>query len=74
MINSIVFSKLFYCSTVWSGTYKQNIHKLQLLQNFTARILTDTRKYDHIMPVLKALVWLTIEEQLQLWNVTMMCK
>ena len=74
MINSIVFSKLFYCSTLWSGTYKQNIHKLQLLQNFTARILTDTRKYDHIMPVLKALVWLTIEEQLRLWNVTMMCK
>ena len=26
------------------------------------------------MPVLKALVWLTIEEQLRLWDVTMMCK
>ena len=46
MINSIVFSKLFYCSAVWSGTYKRNIHKTQLMQNFAARILTDTRKYD----------------------------
>ena len=46
MINSIVFSKLFYCSAVWSGTYKRNIHKPQLMQNFAARILTDTRKYD----------------------------
>ena len=74
MINSIVFSKLFYCSAVWSGTYKQNMHKLQLMQNFAARILTKTRKYDHITPVLKALGWLTIEEQLRLRDVTIMYK
>ena len=55
MINSVVFSKLFYCSDVWAGTYKQNIHKLQLMQNFAARILTDTGKCDHITPALKAL-------------------
>ena len=36
MINSVVFSRLFYCSAVWAGTYKQNIHKLQLMQNFAA--------------------------------------
>ena len=74
MINSVVFSKLFYCSAVWAGTYKQNIHKLQLMQNFAARILTDTGKYDHITPALKALGWLTIEEQLWLRDVTMMYK
>ena len=74
MINSVVFSKLFYCSAVWAGTYKQNIHKLQLMQNFAARILTDTGKYAHITPALKALGWLTIEEQLWLWDMTMMYK
>ena len=74
MIKSIVFSKLFYCSAVWAGTYKQNIHKLQLMQNFVARILTDTGKYDHITPALKALGWLTVEEQLWLRDVTMMYK
>ena len=30
ILNCLVFSKLFYCSTVWSGTFKKNIHKLQL--------------------------------------------
>ena len=30
ILNCLVFSKLFYRSTVWSGTFKQNIHKLQL--------------------------------------------
>ena len=74
MINSLVFSKLFYCSSVWAGTYKQNIYKLQLMQNFAARILTDTRKYDHITPALKSLGWLTIEEQLRLRDLTMMYK
>ena len=74
MINSVVFSKLFYCPAVWAGTYKENIHKLQLMQNFVARILTDTGKYDHITPALKALGWLTIEEQLWLRDVTVMYK
>ena len=74
MINSVVFSKLFYCSAVWAGTYKENIHKLQLMQNFVARILTDTGKYDHITLALKALGWLTIEEQLWMRDVTIMYK
>ena len=39
-MNSLVLNKLFYCSTVWSGTSQQNICRLQLLQNFAARILT----------------------------------
>ena len=33
ILNSLIFSKLFYCSTVWSGTFKQNINKLQRMQN-----------------------------------------
>ena len=44
------------------------------MQNFAARILTDTRKYNHITAALKALGWLAIEEQLQLRNVIMMYK
>ena len=68
-----MFSKLFYRSAaVWTGAYKQNIHKLQLMLNFAARILTDTGKYDHITPALKALGWLTIEELLWLRDVTIM--
>ena len=45
ILNSLIFSKLLYCSTVWSSTFKQNIKKLPLMQNFAACILTDTRKY-----------------------------
>ena len=55
IINALVFSKLYYCSSVWSNTLKKNILKLQRVQNFAARIVCGTRKYDHITPVLKEL-------------------
>ena len=30
VINAVLFSKLFYCSAVWSNTTEKNIRKLQL--------------------------------------------
>ena len=38
-INSFAFSRLFYCSSVRSNTLATNVHKLQLVQNFAARII-----------------------------------
>ena len=64
ILNSLIFSKLFYCSTVWTGTSKQNLQKLQLVQHFAARLLTDTKKFDHISPVLRELGWPSIKDQL----------
>ena len=43
IINTLVFSKLFYCSSVWSSTSYRNICKLQRVQNFAARIVSNTR-------------------------------
>ena len=74
ILNSLVFSKLFYCSTAWYETYKENIHKLQLMQNFVGCVLTNTKKFDHITPVIHELGWLTIEELLRLRDVTMIFK
>ena len=41
IINSLVFSKLYYCSSVWSNTSASNIRKLQGIQNFAARIVPE---------------------------------
>ena len=46
LINAFVFSKLFYCSTVWSNTSKSNASKLQRVQNFAARIILGLRKFE----------------------------
>ena len=66
IINALVFSKLYYCSTVWSNTSDKNLPKLQHVQNFAARIISGKRKFDHITPVLQDLRWLSVRQQLYL--------
>ena len=58
ILNSLVFSKLYFSSTVWSNTTKRNVAKLQQVQNFAARIVDNKKKFEHITPTLKALKWL----------------
>ena len=74
ILNRLVFCKLFYCSKVWSGTFTHNINKLQLVQNFAARMLTNTKNFDHISPVLRALRWPAIKNKLLVRDVTMLYK
>ena len=74
MLNFLIFSKLFYCSTVWAGTSNQNLEKLQLAQNFASRVLTDTKKFDHISPVLRQLEWPSIKDQLLVRDTTQVYK
>ena len=64
IIKGLVFSKMFYCSSVWSNTSVTNINKLQAIQNFAARIVTRSRKFDHITPILKQLHWMPVKDHL----------
>ena len=63
-INSLVFSKLNYCSNVWANITEKIRRKLQAVQNFACRIVSGVRKYDHITPHLKSLSWLAVEDKL----------
>ena len=53
VINSPVFTKLFYCSSVWSGTSNSNISKLQHVRSFVTRLLSGKKKFEHVTPTLK---------------------
>ena len=64
IIDTLVISKINYCSTVWSNTSDSNFKKIQLIQNCAARLVTGVPKYDHISPTLNALGWLSIKEHL----------
>ena len=74
IINSLLFSKLLYCSSVWANTTKKNIELLQTVQNFAARIVSGTRKFDHVTPILNQLQWLPIIKQLEVRDATMVLK
>ena len=64
LINSFVFSKLFYCSLVWGNTSKRNLHKLQLVQNFAARVVLRLWKFEHISRGRRSLGWLDVTEKI----------
>ena len=63
-INAFVFCKLFYCSTVCSNTRKENIRKLQLVQNYACRIVTGLKEDDHISEALRSLKWINVKVKL----------
>ena len=64
VVNCLVFSKLFCCSNVWSNTTESNLDKVHEAQNFACRIISGVKKFDHITPVLRAMQWLPIRQQL----------
>ena len=70
IINVLVMSKIDYCncSVIWSSTSESNIKKIQLLQNFAARIITGRQKLDDLTPVLRELMWLPIKKRLLFKN------
>ena len=53
---------------MWSNTSKTNVKRLQLVQNFAGRIGLGLRKYDHISEGLKSLKWLSVSDQLFLYD------
>ena len=60
-----VTSRLDYCNALLYGLPETLLQKLQRVQNAAARLVTGTRKYEHITPVLKELHWLPIKQRIE---------
>ena len=57
-----------------TGIDKQTSAMLQTVQKFAAQIVSGTRKFDHVTPILKQLQWLPIIKQLAVRDATMVFK
>ncbi len=58
LVHAFRTSRLDYCNALIGGCPASSINKLQIVHNAAARVLTRSRKYDHITPILQSLHWI----------------
>jgi hypothetical protein len=64
LIHAFISSRLDYCNSLLTGVCDGVLRKLQSVQNAAARLITNTRKFDHITPVLRDLHWLPVRQRI----------
>ena len=64
LVHAYVTSRLDSCNAILYGLPDKELAKLQRIQNTAARVVTRTRKFDHITPVLHDLHWLPVIQRI----------
>ncbi len=65
VIHAFISSRLDYCNSLYLGLSKNLLLQLQLVPNAASRLLTGTRKWSSISPVLASLHWLPVAFRIQ---------
>ena len=63
LVQSFITCHLDYCNALFSGITDSLFRRLQSVQNAAARLVTGTRRRDHITTVLRQLHWLPVRQR-----------
>ena len=65
LVHALISCRLDFCNSLLFGISKSSLTKLQSVQNAAARLVTLTRKSEHITPILLDLHWLPVEQRIE---------
>ena len=65
LVHAFITSRIDYCNSLFTGLPDVLLRKLQSVLNASARLISGTRKYDHVTYVLKELHWLPIKQRVK---------
>ena len=71
---SIIMSRLDYCNSLLAFTSKQNIHRLQMIQNQLARVVSGSGYRQSASPILLSLHWLPVQQRVEYKIVSLVFK
>ena len=74
LVQAFITSRLDYCNSLLYGIADCQLRRLQCIQNAAARLLSGTRKFDHVSPVLRDLHWLPVRKRIFFKVATLMFK
>ena len=65
LVTAFISSRLDYCNATLYGVAAGNVHRLQVVMNAAARLVTDTGRHEHITPVLRDILhWLPVQQRI----------
>ena len=67
-------SRLNYCNSLLTFTSKRNIHRLQMVQNQLARVVSGSGYWQSAAPILLSLHWLPVQQRIEYKIVNMVFK
>jgi len=65
VVHAFVSSRLDYCNSLLFGVTDSLVQRLQAVQNAAARLVSGTRRSEHITPVLRQLHWLPVRQRIE---------
>ena len=60
LVHAFITTKLDSCNSLLVGLPKSLLDRLQSIQNSAARLITHSKKYEHITPFMKQLHWVPV--------------
>ena len=72
LISAFIFSRLDYCNSLLSNVNKDQLCRLQRIQNHAARLISKTSLKTHITPTLVELHWLPVRARIE-FKIALLC-